>query len=134
MNALLTLLPTILDQQRRAALFNTLSAKSDLGIYPIAKLGAGWRGPYPSKFELADLPGLYAVIDVSPTSTRLLDLGQSDSVGRRMRTHDRQVCWERQRIGIVQFAVNYMPGSSEKDRLYREALARLAFEPVCGER
>ena len=51
--------------------------------------GYDFEGPFFSRDEVKDLPGVYTVL-----SMRVLDVGYSDRVFQRLRRHDRRELWE----------------------------------------
>ena len=71
--------------------------------------------------------GVYAILD---RKLAVIDIGESASVKTRVTNHDRQPCWEKNRVNLV--AVLYVP--SAKQRLDIEQELSLAFKPVCGVR
>lgn len=84
-------------------------------------------GPYQSVDKLDYRSGVYAILD---SNRVVIDIGESSSVKTRVANHDRQPCWEKNRVNLV--AVLYVP--SAKQRLDIEQELRLEFNPVCGVR
>jgi hypothetical protein len=54
---------------------------------------------------------------------------------KRVENHERKSCWERNcRGGALRYAVYYMPGARQFDRIVVEGEIRNAARPPCGER
>ena len=85
-----------------------------------------------------DRAAVYVVLCVDGNGKwKVLDVGQSGSVGSRIDSHDRRDCWEtRCTSGTLWVCIYPMPSSaySEQDRLKVENGLRQHYKPPCGER
>ena len=94
-----------------------------------------FEGPVYNKEALKDAPGVYAVLDDrGPGGTFVLDIGEAQLVRCRVRAHDRENCWLRNRRGMVCYAALYFPGSTQADRCIIERELRERYAPACGVR
>lgn len=91
-------------------------------------------GPYAYTSSLDDRSGIYAIIDDRSGTLNLLDVGESATVKSRVEKHERESCWDRNRIGTLKVAVLYTPGIQQSGRIIIEQEIRNEFSPVCGIR
>ncbi len=96
--------------------------------------GYDFEGPY-DEYELADLPGVYVVLDMNSDGTprSCIDVGESGKVATRIADHDREQCWEQNTEGRRAFAVLYTGDSDDDYRRAIEGQVRLSESPPCGE-
>lgn len=99
----------------------------------------GWSfsGPY-KESGLRDASGVYVVLDHRRTGYEdkyfYIDVGESSSVRTRVAGHDRRPCWRRNALGDIVFAVRYLPGKRQKDRMAWEQVIRTKASFPCGDR
>lgn len=93
-----------------------------------------FEGPY-GESGLADLPGVYVVLDVNGdgSSYTCIDVGESDKVATRVGNHGRAQCWSRNTRGRLAFAVLYTGTHGDDYRRGIERDVRDASFPPCGE-
>lgn len=91
-----------------------------------------FEGPYTHTDHLHDRSGVYAILDVQPNQTFVVDIGESAQVKTRIQHHDRAACWQRNRRGSLQVAVLYTPQQQQHGRMLIEQRLRNQFNPSCG--
>ena len=95
-----------------------------------------WYGPYPIEQadKLKNEPGVYVILcqDSSSSRRRVIDVGQSDDVRKRVTNHDRKDCWRKHCQGSLKVAATYI--KDEQQRLDREKEIRQHCKLPCGER
>ena len=94
-------------------------------------------GPYPiaQADKLKNEPGVYVILcQDSPSSrSRVIDVGQSDDVRKRVTNHDRKDCWSKHcHQESLKVAATYI--KDEQERLDLEKKIRQRRKPLCGER
>jgi len=95
-----------------------------------------WYGPYPIEQadKLKNEPGVYVILcqDSSSSRRRVIDVGQSDDVRKRVTNHDRKDCWRKHcRQESLKVAATYI--EDEQERLDLEKKIRQRRKPPCGE-
>lgn len=93
-----------------------------------------FEGPYTNIDSLADLSGVYVVLDQRSNGLFVLDVGESSEVRTRIANHDRKGCWTSNSSGIVKVAVHYTPGLHQSGRQTIEQQLRQQYRPTCGDR
>jgi len=93
-----------------------------------------FEGPYTSTNSLEDRSGVYAIIDDRSGTLNLIDVGESATVKSRVEKHERESCWNRNRIGTLKVTVLYTLGMQQSGRMQIEQEIRNEFNPVCGVR
>jgi excinuclease UvrABC nuclease subunit len=90
-------------------------------------------GPYPitQADKLKNAPGVYVILCQDSSSSRVIDVGQSDDVRKRVTNHDRKDCWSKHCRGSLKVAAT--PISDEQQRLSLEKQIRQHHNPPCGE-
>jgi len=91
-------------------------------------------GPYTATDPLLDRSGVYALLDVQPTATHVVDIGESATVKTRIEGHDRKDCWKRNTSGRLQVAVLYTLHADQSARMQIEQELRGQYRPPCGDR
>ena len=92
-------------------------------------------GPYPitQADKLKNAPGVYVILCQDSSSSRVIDIGQSDDVRKRVTNHDRKDCWSKHcRQESLKVAATYI--KDEQERLDREKEIRQHCKLPCGER
>ena len=92
-----------------------------------------FEGPFDSIYGLENKPGVYAILGWNPVDKvwEVVDIGRSRDVESRVRTHDREDCWEEQGYTTLSCAAFYCDAIT---RHVIEKELRDIFEPPCGER
>lgn len=88
--------------------------------------GVDFDGPYQSLDALDSWPGILAVVGMANGAPFVIDLGNSGTIGDRLRLRQRLERWReaaRKRSCDLAFFVHFMPGAQTSDRL--ELLCRL---------
>jgi predicted GIY-YIG superfamily endonuclease len=91
-------------------------------------------GPYPidQANKLKNVPGVYVILCQDSSSSRVIDVGQSDDVRKRVTNHDRKDCWRKHcRQESLKVAATHI--SDEQQRLSLEEEIRQHCKPPCGE-
>ena len=91
-------------------------------------------GPYPitQADKLKNAPGVYVILCQDSSSSRVIDVGQSDDVRKRVTNHDRKDCWRKHcRQESLKVAATHI--SDEQQRLSLEKEIRQHRNPPCGE-
>jgi predicted GIY-YIG superfamily endonuclease len=90
-----------------------------------------FEGGYQDPNSFRAEPGIYMVY----ANKKVMDIGESDNVRNRLLTHNRKDCWQRNSSGSkIHYAVNYMPNSSQEQRIQLEQKLRDLEQLPCGER
>jgi excinuclease UvrABC nuclease subunit len=92
-------------------------------------------GPYPitQADKLKNEPGVYVILCQDSSTRRVIDVGQSDDVRKRVTNHDRKDCWSKHcRQESLKVAATYI--KDEQERLELEEEIREKEQPPCGER
>jgi hypothetical protein len=76
--------------------------------------------------------GVYLVYD--DATLEVLDVGESKTVGRRIRTHERRSCWTARAQGDVRVGVVWTPHAKKRGRRIIEEQLRESLDPPCGQR
>lgn len=74
--------------------------------------------------------GVYIVHD----EVGVLDVGESGRVGKRIKRHERRVCWARSAVGEVRVSVVWTPYKKRAGRRAIECELRDELDPECGDR
>ena len=85
--------------------------------------------------QVSNCPGVYIILCGNPNETELnvIDVGESERVLNRLKTHDRKECWQ-QHCSITLKAVVIRKNVNTQDkRLKIEQELRQAFQPPCGQ-
>lgn len=102
----------------------------------ITLAGYEFSGPYSSTASLEDRSGVYAIL--TPTAAnryKVIDVGESAMVKRRVENHERESCWRRNaNSGGICYAVYYTPGQPQTGRQIVEQKVRQEYRPPCGDR
>jgi hypothetical protein len=97
--------------------------------------GYTFDGAYASPSQLEAGAGIYLVWCRMGERWSVIDVGEAGDVRQRVENHERKSCWERNcRGGALRYAVYYMPGARQFDRIVVEGEIRNAARPPCGER
>lgn len=91
-------------------------------------LGYTFQGPYSIDGRFNDVPGIYLILTAA--RNRVVDVGQTDSLGRRIPNHDRKLDWRQ--CGSCELWFHHE--ASEQTRLAKESQLRATYAPLCGER
>jgi len=86
-----------------------------------------FEGPYSLTTSFNDVPGVYLIMDAMRC---VVDVGQTDKLGKRITSHDREPCWTRNSANQLWFANE----TSEQNRLTLESAMRKQYNPKCGIR
>ena len=96
-----------------------------------------FSGPH-KESGLKNGSGVYVVLDHRNIGYEdeyaYLDVGESSSVRDRVTGHDRRPCWSYNALGDIVFAVRYLPGKPQKDRMAWEQAIRAVGNFPCGDR
>jgi hypothetical protein len=95
--------------------------------------GRTFHGAYASPAALASMPGVYVIWCESKTASKVIDVGESDDVRKRMVNHERAVCWERNCRGFIRYCAFYTSGETEAERKLLAEEIRKTARPPCGE-
>ena len=95
--------------------------------------GRSFEGPFTNAFDLQSQSGVYVILGRNKNDDwYVVDVGESENVYYRVKNHDRQHCWSRQRYDQLSVAVYYT--NNEYKRLNLEQQIRHQYNPPCGER
>jgi hypothetical protein len=92
-----------------------------------------FQGLYSSTSSLNDNSGVYAILSARNEHYYLLDVGEAGEVKKRVETHDRKDCWERNMNGgAFRCAVYYTPNLQQEGRRRIEKDIRDNNSTPCG--
>lgn len=78
--------------------------------------------------------GVYIIFCKSGDAWKVLDIGESQEVRKRLANHDRKDCWNENCAGKLYYSAHSMPGSSEDARRTVESDLRSKNNTPCGEK
>ncbi len=83
--------------------------------------------------NLKSQSGVYTILSRQNTKLKwkIIDVGESDDVKKRVENHDRKSCWKRKRCGEIYYTAHY---TDEQERVKIEQEIRDKFYPPCGRR
>ncbi len=85
----------------------------------------------------ANRAAVYVIIcRKSDQKNYVTDVGESGETGKRIATHERRPCWERNCNGTLSVYLRYMPtseGYTAADRRQLERKIRQQYDPPCGQ-
>ena len=93
-----------------------------------------FEGPYSNSGSLEDRSGVYAIICEENGELHLIDVGESSEVKTRVKTHDREECWERICNKIIKYAAYYIEHGKKPSRVAVEQDIRDNYNIACGEK
>ena len=96
-------------------------------------LGYSFEGPFQKDSgAIGNQPGVYVVYDNA--GTKVVDVGQSETLADRLSDHDREDCWKRNDWSsyIANIYVRSINSQVERDRIEQEI--RGHYGPPCGKR
>ncbi len=92
-----------------------------------------FEGPYDTPLALDDHPGVYAILDVTGSERRVLDVGEASAVMSRVKNHERKICWVQRCRGTLMVVVHYThPAQPAARKLIRDELVASFNPPCCG--
>jgi hypothetical protein len=87
-----------------------------------------------SRMNLSEVPNRGAVYVVKDARGKVLDVGESKAVGRRLSTHERRTCWEDHSRGGLHIDLYFTNGLQRTGRRELEREIRAKLGPKCGVR
>jgi len=93
-----------------------------------------FEGPYSNTGSLEDRSGVYVILCEKNGELYLIDVGESSEVKRRVDTHDRKECWEKNCSGTLEYAVYYIEHGKKSSRVEIEQDIRDNYDIPCGKR
>ncbi len=88
-------------------------------------------GPFPSPDSLQSRSGVYAILDpLGNGRWKVLDIGESGDLWTRVKSHDREECWNRQTSSRWQVAAFYCDAPT---RMRVEKELRDRYKLPCGK-
>jgi hypothetical protein len=95
-------------------------------------ISCDFDGPHASIESLKLQSGVYMITTKLPEGThKVIDVGESGKVRKRVENHDRSDEWERHKLDGIYFSAYYC---DESTRMSMEKLVRDSYEPPCGDR
>lgn len=94
--------------------------------------GREWDGPHSDPSKLRPSSGVYSVWCHDGEQWRLIDLGESDDVQRRICFHDRKLQWDMVKTGGLYFAAAYIDDLEQATGVAKDLRER--FKPPCGRK
>lgn len=91
-------------------------------------LGYQFSGPYSIDGQFNGVAGIYLVL--TPARDKVVDVGQTDDLGRRIPSHERKPDWKRCGGSELWFHSE----ANERVRLAKESRLRTVYAPLCGVR
>jgi len=92
-----------------------------------------FEGLFATTDAIIDRSGVYAVLSITENNAFLLDVGESANVQTRLNTHDRRICWEKnKKKGQIFYAIHYTYRLHKAGRLRVEQEIRRNHNPCCG--
>ncbi len=96
-------------------------------------LGYSFEGPFQKDSgAIGNQPGVYVVYDNA--GTKVVDVGQSETLADRLSDHDREDCWKQNGWSSNEDNIYVYYVDSKADRDIVEQSTRTVFKPSCGER
>ena len=111
--------------------------RSPIGVPTFDKWGCQFEGPFEQIDDLRMEQGIYTIWykGLLGGIHILLDVGESEDVYSRVRSHDRETDWKQESHGWpLLYSVCYTPGYSKDQRRALEQRLRLEGSPPCGDR
>ena len=96
-------------------------------------LGYSFEGPFQKDSNaIRNQLGVYVVYDNA--GTKVVDVGQSETLSDRLSDHEREDCWKRNdwSSNVANIYVRYISSQVERGRIEQEI--RNHYGPPCGER
>ena len=95
-------------------------------------LNHSFEGPLRKDSNIGNQPGVYVVYNNA--GTKVVDVGQSETLADRLSDHDREDCWKRNGWSskVANIYVRYAKSKVERDKIEQEI--RAYYKPPCGER
>ena len=95
--------------------------------------GYTFGGWYSYISTLDEEPGIYAIGCEKDDKVKVIDIGETDNIQERVKTHDRKDCWEREcKDGTIKYA-QYKTNIDQEEREKIEKEIRDAVDPPCGK-
>jgi hypothetical protein len=97
--------------------------------------GYNFESDYSITGTFNNVAGVYIIYYNNTFSNRvvILDVGETESLGRRIANHERKIDWINKSNGYpIKLAFRHVSNST--DRLLLERSLRLTVNPLCGER
>jgi hypothetical protein len=91
-----------------------------------------FEGYYTLVDNLKENQGIYSILDNTDGKYYVKDVGESNNIKERIKTHDRKDCWTKNCKGIICIAVMYTPDKTQEQRCAIESDIRGLYKPVCG--
>ena len=96
--------------------------------------GYDFDGAYPNCNSLSNKPGIYVIWCKENESWKVLDVGESEDVRKRVCNHDRYKCWQEHCNSTIYYSATYTPELDEDERKNIEKTIREVTDPPCGDR
>ena len=89
--------------------------------------------PCKNKENLKPQSGVYVVLSRKNAKEKwkIIDVGETDDVKKRMGNHDRKSCWKRKKCGELYYTAHY---TDEQERVKIEQKIRDKCYPPCGRK
>ncbi len=100
---------------------------------PFEHWGYHFEGAYALADSLKSKAGVYVIWCERGGNWAVLDVGEAADVKKRVKNHERSVCWKDQCGGRVYYSATYTPKVGEADRMKIEERIRSLASPPCGE-
>ncbi len=91
-----------------------------------------FAGPYSDASYVQNKPGIFLIISGSESDPYLIDVDESENMGRDVNGHPRQKCWHEKSAGKFQYAVFHTPHLTADERKQVVADIRGEFVVACG--
>lgn len=102
----------------------TLTIKTQQNTYTL-------DGPHTHVGTLSDQSGVYAITTFTNGFHKIIDVGESETVKKRVSTHDRSDSWKKHMADTLYVSVIYC---NERDRMLFESDILDTHNPPCGDR